>query len=99
MSLLLRLVATRSTASQICSVIRGRGGTRPYQVKGFNARIFRRILPLILVWPWLGGAAGFTFFEPVKPPRPQQVMVHRGEARQAPENTRAAIQRCIDDAL
>ena len=26
-------------------------------------------------------------------------MVHRGEARQAPENTRAALQRCIDDAL
>ena len=26
-------------------------------------------------------------------------MAHRGESRQAPENTRVALQRCIDDAL
>ncbi|MBI2925739.1 MAG: glycerophosphodiester phosphodiesterase family protein [Verrucomicrobia bacterium] len=41
----------------------------------------------------------FRFFEPVQPPRPFQVMVHRGEANQAPENTRAALQRCIEDGL
>jgi len=44
-------------------------------------------------------AAGFQFFEPVQPPRAFQVMVHRGEARQAPENSRAALNRCIEDSL
>src|SRR5512135_3669084 len=52
---------------------------------------------------WAGTAAcsarDFPFFEPVQPPRPFQVMVHRGEARQAPENTRPAIVRCIEDGL
>src|SRR5262245_39578715 len=43
--------------------------------------------------------AGFAFFEPVQPPRPYQVMVHRGAAGQTPENTRAALQHCIEDAL
>src|SRR6266850_4125932 len=42
-------------------------------------------------------AADFKFFEPLNPPRPFQVMVHRGEAGQAPENTRPALQRCIED--
>jgi glycerophosphoryl diester phosphodiesterase len=42
-------------------------------------------------------AADFKFFEPLNPPRPFQVMVHRGEAAQAPENTRPALQRCIED--
>ncbi|MBI3851743.1 MAG: glycerophosphodiester phosphodiesterase family protein [Verrucomicrobia bacterium] len=42
-------------------------------------------------------AADFKFFEPLNPPRPFQVMVHRGEAEQAPENTRPALQRCIED--
>lgn len=41
----------------------------------------------------------FQFFEPVQPPRPFQVMVHRGEANQAPENSRPALQRCIEDGL
>jgi glycerophosphoryl diester phosphodiesterase len=44
-------------------------------------------------------AAGFSFFEPVQPPRSCQVMVHRGEAAQAPENTRPALQRCVEDGL
>jgi len=52
---------------------------------------------------WVGaaacGARDFPFFEPVQPPRPFQVMVHRGEAHQAPENTRPAIVRCIEDGL
>jgi len=46
-----------------------------------------------------GGEAGFPFFEPLVPPRAFQVMVHRGMSRQAPENTRAALQLCIDDGL
>ena len=56
---------------------------------------------------WLAVLAGsvvcfardFSFFEPVQPPRPFQVMVHRGEAGQAPENTRPALLRCIEDGL
>lgn len=42
-------------------------------------------------------APAFDFFEPVQPPRPFQVMVHRGAASQAPENTRPAIEHCIAD--
>ena len=56
-------------------------------------------LALLAVWPWLCHGSGFAFFEPVQPPRPFQVMVHRGEARQAPENTRPALERCIEDGL
>ncbi len=45
------------------------------------------------------GARGFEFFEPLNPPRTFQVMAHRGLASAAPENSRAAIQMCIDDGL
>lgn len=48
---------------------------------------------------FLVSAANFPFFEPVQPPRPFQVMVHRGQSRQSPENTRPALQRCIEDGL
>src|SRR5438046_3098621 len=44
-------------------------------------------------------AAHFTFFEPLQPPRLVQVMAHRGAAGQAPENTRPALLRCIEDGL
>src|SRR5215510_4416794 len=44
-------------------------------------------------------AAGFDFFEPLQPPRPNQVMVHRGAMNRAPENTRPALQRCIEDGI
>src|SRR6185436_18376267 len=54
---------------------------------------------LATIWCCAFSAAGFDFFEPVQPPRRYQVMVHRGEARQAPENTRPALDRCIEDGL
>ncbi len=43
------------------------------------------------------GADPFRFFEPVQPPRSVQVMVHRGLGMAAPENTRRAIEMCIED--
>lgn len=43
-------------------------------------------------------AAG-PFFEPVRPPRPVQVMVHRGLADAAPENTRRALEMAGEDYL
>ena len=39
------------------------------------------------------------FHEPIQPPRPVQVMVHRGLSQQAPENTRPAVMMCIADGL
>ena len=39
----------------------------------------------------------FDFFQPVTPPRNVQVMVHRGMAKAAPENSAAAIEMCIQD--
>ncbi len=44
-------------------------------------------------------AGGFPFFQPLAPPRSLQVMAHRGAAAQAPENTRPALERCIEDGL
>lgn len=44
------------------------------------------------------GADPFPFFEPVQPPRAVQVMVHRGLGMAAPENTRRAIEMCIEDS-
>ncbi|MGE0127939.1 MAG: glycerophosphodiester phosphodiesterase [Blastocatellales bacterium] len=37
----------------------------------------------------------FQFFEPVQPPRPIQVMAHRGASGQAPENTLPAFEKSI----
>ena len=62
----------------------------------------KRLVSLCLgVWTACAAcrAHDFPFFEPVQPPRPFQTMVHRGEARQAPENGRAALLRCIEDGL
>src|SRR5215471_18354127 len=39
------------------------------------------------------------FFEPIQPPRHFQVMAHRGASGQAPENTRRALQRAIEDGF
>lgn len=41
----------------------------------------------------------FQFFEPIQPPRPIQVMAHRGASGQATENTRPALQRAIEDGF
>jgi glycerophosphoryl diester phosphodiesterase len=41
----------------------------------------------------------FPFFEPIMPPRPVQVMVHRGTNGRAPENTAAGLETCIDDGF
>src|ERR1041385_8623410 len=58
-----------------------------------------RALTIFILSSRLCGAAQFSFFEPIQPPRPFQVMVHRGAANQAPENTRPALQRCIEDGF
>jgi glycerophosphoryl diester phosphodiesterase len=60
--------------------------------------------PAFLFWltaplAMAGPGHGFEFYEPVRPPRPFQVMVHRGSARQAPENTRSAIEFAVTDGL
>jgi len=54
---------------------------------------------MIMLLTLASGAAPFPFFEPIQPPRTVQVMAHRGQSRQAPENTRAALQHCIDDGI
>jgi len=56
----------------------------------------------VVVWNGISAQSannGFTFFEPVQPSRTVQVMAHRGEAGQAPENTGPALTRCIEDFL
>lgn len=47
----------------------------------------------------VAAAPAFKFFEPVQPPRSVQVMAHRGEATMAPPNSRASLERCIEDQL
>ena len=55
---------------------------------------------LVLVALPLGAfASHFPFFEPLDPPRAVQVMQHRGASGQAPENTRPALVRCIQDGF
>ncbi len=67
-----------------------------------------RVAPIVLSWGILLGAAsaapevvrpGFPFFEPVQPPRPIQVMAHRGGMGQAPENTARALEFSIADGV
>lgn len=41
----------------------------------------------------------FKFFESVDPPRPVQVMAHRGMAMLAPENSLQAVLACADDFI
>ena len=44
-------------------------------------------------------ALAIDLYQPVRPPRPFQVMVHRGMSRQAPENTRPALTRVAEDGF
>lgn len=39
----------------------------------------------------------FEFFEPVRPPREHQIMLHRGMQQLAPENSREAVLACARD--
>jgi glycerophosphoryl diester phosphodiesterase len=53
---------------------------------------------------WMGTplavvASQFQFFEPVQVPHAVQVAAHRGAAGQAPQNTRPALARCIEDGF
>src|SRR5262245_975577 len=60
----------------------------------------RRILACVVVFAAAAPAVAqpyFTFFEPVRPPRPIQVMAHRGMAMAAPENSLAAVEMCAQD--
>jgi len=63
---------------------------------GPSTRLHSLCLAIWLSAGWIC-AAEFAFFEPVRPPRPLQVMVHRGAANQAPENTKPALERCVED--
>ena len=45
----------------------------------------------------VSGQPNYSFFEPVEPARKIQVMVHRGMAMAAPENSAAAIKMCAQD--
>ena len=66
-----------------------------------------KIMPILLVSAALVTAAdaqqekpraAFPFFEPVQPPRPMQVMAHRGAMRREPENS-ARCTRAVDRRL
>src|SRR5262245_19148687 len=54
---------------------------------------------LVAAQPLAAAERGFDFFERVQPPRRFQAMVHRGAMAQAPENTRPALERVIEDGL
>lgn len=45
------------------------------------------------------GESGFTFFEPVRPPRSQQVMVPGGLPQLAPASTQAALDLAIEEGV
>ena len=45
------------------------------------------------------GPPFYDFFQPLTPPREYQTIVHRGMMYQAPENTRPAIERAIEDGI
>jgi glycerophosphoryl diester phosphodiesterase len=62
----------------------------------------RYCLLLILLLGFVASGTGgqaVQFFEPIQPPRPFQVMAHRGASDQAPENTRPALERAIEDGF
>jgi glycerophosphoryl diester phosphodiesterase len=60
----------------------------------------RRILAAVVLFAAAAPAVAqshFAFFEPIRPPRPIQVMAHRGMAMAAPENSLAAVEMCAQD--
>ena len=63
--------------------------------------LFFRLGLFTLAWlsPSLFGAEPFAFFEPVRPARACAVMARGGAFGQAPENTRPALERCIEDGF
>ncbi len=79
---------------------------RPAMMHGMTFCPTHRLpLPLmgagVALWLAAAGtsAGAFPFFEPVRPPRAVQVMAHGGAGRQAPANTRPALEHCIEDQL
>lgn len=68
-------------------------------MKSLIALIGRGLLAAPFVFLPGGLATALDFFEPVTPPRAFQVMVHRGMAAQAPENSRPAIELAIEDGF
>jgi glycerophosphoryl diester phosphodiesterase len=52
---------------------------------------------LLVVTSHANAQANFRFYEPVEPPRKIQVVVERGMAIAAPENSASAIEMCIRD--
>lgn len=59
----------------------------------------KKLLLSLLCLVSASGVYGVEFFEPVQPPRPFQVMAHRGAKLQAPENTAPALERCIEEGF
>jgi len=55
------------------------------------------LVSIVLASPPASAQPYFRFFEPVKPPRNIQVIVHRGMATAAPENSAAAVEMCARD--
>jgi len=58
--------------------------------------VFALLAPVALISM---AADGKEFFHPLDPARPFEVMVHRGEMHQAPENTKSALARLIEDGF
>jgi glycerophosphoryl diester phosphodiesterase len=62
-------------------------------------RLIKRFVWAAGLFASVGVCPAFDFYQPVRPPRPFQVMVHRGMMQQAPENTRPALELAIEDGL
>ncbi len=62
-------------------------------------RVLHNLIGAICILASARSVAGFDFFQPLDPPRPFQVKVHRGLSCRAPENTRPALEGAITDQL
>ncbi len=56
-------------------------------------------LPILALFLSAPACLAVEFYQPVQPPRPFQVMVHRGMSRQVPENTRPALLRTAENGF